>query len=228
MGSASLRKGLLLGSLKEKIPIRIRRRKEPNIPSRKLKVIKHVLEITHSSSQRLLSLGCSAKEQRVPQQQLLASSQCEKERMRKPNSSAVSQATCCTKLGFPPTGHLLCKMARSGTTKIKEKRGQISHREGEKKHPNRTPEKAERESLIGVEGGTGPQMGGAGPRLGGSMEGGILGTHPAGPVSVLQLIQMAGRGLAAIVWGEHVLSAAVGLQGFDGVDILRQLRLAPH
>lgn len=28
--------------------------------------------------------------------------------------------------------------------------------------------------------------------------------------------------------GQHVFSSAVGLQGFCGVDILRQLRLAPH
>lgn len=35
-------------------------------------------------------------------------------------------------------------------------------------------------------------------------------------------------GLESIVSGQHVFSSAVGLQGFCGVDILRQLRFASH
>lgn len=40
----------------------------------------------------------------------------------------------------------------------------------------------------------------------------------------------AGRSwdLESIVGGQHVFSSAVGLQGFCGVDILRQLRFASH
>lgn len=37
-----------------------------------------------------------------------------------------------------------------------------------------------------------------------------------------------GRGLESVVSGQHVFSSAVGLQGFCGVDILRQLRFASH
>ncbi len=36
------------------------------------------------------------------------------------------------------------------------------------------------------------------------------------------------RDLESIVGGQHVFSSAVGLQGFCGVDILRQLRFASH
>jgi len=35
-------------------------------------------------------------------------------------------------------------------------------------------------------------------------------------------------GLESIMGGQHFFSSAVGLQGFCGVDILRQIRLAPH
>lgn len=34
--------------------------------------------------------------------------------------------------------------------------------------------------------------------------------------------------LESVVGGQHVFSSAVGLQGFCGVDILRQLRFASH
>lgn len=34
--------------------------------------------------------------------------------------------------------------------------------------------------------------------------------------------------LESVVGGQHVFSSAVGLQGFCGVDILRQLRFTSH
>ena len=42
--------------------------------------------------------------------------------------------------------------------------------------------------------------------------------------------QRAGRwrDLESVMGGQHVFSSAVGLQGFCGVDILRQLRFASH
>lgn len=49
--------------------------------------------------------------------------------------------------------------------------------------------------------------------------GGVAGATPA---------RGGRRGLESVVSGQHVFSSAVGLQGFCGVDILRQLRFASH
>ena len=59
--------------------------------------------------------------------------------------------------------------------------------------------------------------------------------HRCNPGTRVNKMSMAvvGRGgswwdLEPVVGGQHFFSSAVGLQGFCGVDILRQLRFASH
>lgn len=40
--------------------------------------------------------------------------------------------------------------------------------------------------------------------------------------------ERGGADLKPIVGGDHVIGAAMGLQGFCGVDVLREIRLTPH
>lgn len=56
--------------------------------------------------------------------------------------------------------------------------------------------------------------------------------NPGTRVNKMSMAVVGGRGrwwdLESVVGGQHFFSSAVGLQGFCGVDILRQLRLASH
>lgn len=101
------------------------------------------------------------------------------------------------------------------------------------KTKNRTPEKAE--TVMTSEWGEteGRERGGRGG--GGQMDhaapflcqylkcAGVWSLESAGAKA-----EAEGRGLMPVVCSQHFFGAAMGLQGFHGVDILRQLRLASH